>query len=200
MQPPSAILAQLNRETSYLVQVAGPTDGGRSPSPAIVKIVSKEEERAYEQGKQQQQHDVVRAKTSTKQLEVRWGIDAHDLQHKMKRLRTFLMEGRRVEVLLGGSKKRGKVVGVEERATLVGEVKRVVEGCEGAKEWKAMDMGPDRGILFFEGKRVEKVDGEEVLKKEEKRGKREKRERKERGEKGEREYELQKKNHSAQKV
>ena len=179
------------------MQVAGPTDSGRSPSPAIVKIVSKEEERAYEQNKQQQQQkhdDVARAKNSTKQLEVRWGIDAHDLQHKMKRLRTFLMEGRRVEVLLGGSKRRGKVVGAEERATLVGEVKRVVEECEGAKEWKAMDMGPDRGVLFVEGKKVEKVDGEDVLGKGEKRGKRERRER------GGREYGLQKKNYTAQNV
>ena len=99
-----------------------------------------------------------KADKNTKQLEVGWGIDDHDLRTRMKQMKGFLEEGRRVEVILGKKRKgwMGKrKVPVEEMEGLLGRIRGSVKEVEGGKEWKEMDgeMGGTL-TLFFEGPSV----------------------------------------------
>ncbi|KAF2236224.1 hypothetical protein EV356DRAFT_531159 [Viridothelium virens] len=145
-------LRGFNRETHELVQVsqtpaAEPgTNQTNHPTP-ICKVISKDELRASERAKAKPKKSPDQ---SSKELEINWAIDRHDLQHRLKRLGEFLDQGRRVEVLLA-RKKSGRQATREEAEDLVNSLR---EKCEdvGGKESKPMEgrMGL-MAKLHFEG-------------------------------------------------
>ncbi|KAI1130908.1 hypothetical protein F5Y10DRAFT_234632 [Nemania abortiva] len=119
-----------------------------SPSAAICKVVDDAAERAAEKAVER---EARRAAQGTKTLELGWAIAAHDLGHKMTRLRAFLEKGLRVEVLL--ARKRGaRKATAEESQELVRSIRAHALDVAGTTEFKKVD-GFVGGVLkmFFEG-------------------------------------------------
>lgn len=176
--PPTSLeaaLQQLDRENDMLIQVAETIHPSQAPLPPptspfqhdarrripVCKVVNKAVHRKAEKEKSKIKKD---AAATTKTIEVSWGIDEHDLEHRMKRMEDFLMKGRRVEVLFG-KKRKGwrKKQGVEEDEAreVVRKVKRAMERCEGAKEWRQSEgaVGAQM-VLHFQGR--QRMEGETV--------------------------------------
>jgi len=91
-----------------------------------------------------------------KQLELSWAIDTNDLGHRLKKMKGFLEEGRKVEVVVA-KKKGGRMASPKECEGVIARVKQAVAEVEGANETKAME-GKVGGTatLFFEGRAKEK--------------------------------------------
>lgn len=125
------VLSSLQRSEYTLVQVAPGGDG----RPPVCKILSKKMMREQEKAKAKAAHA---AKTSTKQIELNWAIDQHDLAHRLKQLASFIEKGRRVELIL--TRKKGK------RAPTAEEVNNLMESVtEAIEEVNAMQVKPMEG-------------------------------------------------------
>lgn len=125
--------------------------GGASQYP-ICRIVDRKAELAAEQ---QKVREVRRKVVQTKELELNWAIAAHDLQHRLRQLRTFLSKGMKVEImLLNKSQKRGKkkVASRDEAEETMRLVKEAAAEVPGAKEMRPSE-GKMLGTLriFVEG-------------------------------------------------
>ncbi|OJJ49840.1 hypothetical protein ASPZODRAFT_156877 [Penicilliopsis zonata CBS 506.65] len=94
------VLRSIDRSKFFLLQVSPATPD----KPPVCKIVSKQAMREIERTKAKAA--VTASKNSVKQIELNWAIDAHDLAHRLKQLRTFLDKGRKVEIIL--TRKKGK--------------------------------------------------------------------------------------------
>ena len=144
--PPQALsyaLRMIDRKAEYIEQL-NEVDG-----IPVCKIINKKEAReAAKARKKQKQPSAV-----TKYLELNWAIDKNDLAHRLGKLREFLEQGRRVEVLLLKKKKRMRDATEEEGRQTLETLGRFVEGVEGAREMRPMEgtfLG--RATLFYEGK------------------------------------------------
>ena len=140
------ILRRIDRTTHRLVQVGtapGPADAfgpsGAAEIP-VCKVVSKKDayldaERKKAEAKEKKR--VSNITSSVKTLELNWAIDSNDLGHRLEKLRGFLEEGRKVEVVLA-SKKRGRKASGQECEEVVGKIRGTVDGVEGAREDKGL--------------------------------------------------------------
>ena len=140
----SYALRVIDRKAEYIEQL-DEIDG-----IPICKLINKKEAReAAKARKKQRQPSAV-----TKYLELNWAIDKNDLAHRLGKLREFLEQGRRVEVLLlKKKKKRMRDATEEEGRQTLETLGRFVEGVEGAREMRPMEgtfLG--RATLFYEGK------------------------------------------------
>ncbi|KAI1466285.1 uncharacterized protein F4812DRAFT_433496 [Daldinia caldariorum] len=151
-QPLHAVLRTLDLKTQALVMVAPPPPtaepGSLDAEAAICRVVDKA---ALKAAAIEAAQRARRKAVDTKELEVSWGISAHDLGHKLRRLRGFLDQGLAVEVILA-RKRGGKPVSVEAAEAVLEAVKGAMAEVEGAKETRRMD-GRVGGIvrLFWEG-------------------------------------------------
>lgn len=119
----SNILLAMRRNEQVLVQL-DPGDSTRMPVCKIVTLYDfREEERAKERAVRMAKH---LAKTSTKQIELNWSIDPHDLSHRLKKLSGFINKGRTVEIVL--TRKRNK------RMATADEIKRLMDSLRAAIE------------------------------------------------------------------
>ena len=134
LDPPARlndVLRSFNRKENFLLQVS-PTLKDR---PTVCKIVNRIELRDHERAKAKAAHA---AKVSTKQLELNWAINAHDLSHRLKQLTTFLDKGRKVEIIL--TRKKGK------RSPNMEEIKHLMDSVIATvKEANAMQVRPMEG-------------------------------------------------------
>ncbi|KAL8970162.1 MAG: hypothetical protein Q9197_003954 [Variospora fuerteventurae] len=161
-------LASIDRSLYFLVQVGekihpryadlpGPQDGGQDTRPRIpvCKIVSKASFRKAEAEKSRPRKDPAAA---VKEIEINWSISQNDLHHRLKRLKEFLEQGRRVEVALGKRKRKGwmnkKGVTDEEADGILKQIRLAVEEVDGAREWREME-GQVRStlVMYFEAKK-----------------------------------------------
>lgn len=166
------VLHTFDRTVYHLVQVAPGSTNNGPPSPddpaslPTCKLQSKQELREQQKVKLTLKN---KAKTKggagvggpSKQLEINWAIDANDLRHRLARMKEFLGQGRKVEVILA-PKKTGRKATVEEAQAMVRKVKDAAGKCKGAVE--AQDpKGKIGGVLtmVFEGKVIEKEEGKE---------------------------------------
>lgn len=124
-EPPSQILARIDRTKFFLVQVSGP----EAPI-SICKIISKLEEREREKQKLSSPKD-----QASKELEFHWNIGPHDLKRKMDWLKEFLEEGRRVDIRIK-RRRRWENPSTQEVGLLEGTIQGVAEGVIGTKEYK----------------------------------------------------------------
>lgn len=140
-------LRSLNKVTQHLVLVApGKPDAavdmfGRATNPTDLptcKVFSKMELRQQLKTKL----DIARraakgvgAGLSSKEIELNWAIEKGDLGHRLEKMKGFLNEGRKVEVILG-PKHRGRVATTEECETLMRAIRDTVDECKGAAEVK----------------------------------------------------------------
>ncbi|KAI5310787.1 hypothetical protein KEM55_002062 [Ascosphaera atra] len=127
-------LAPVDREKECLVQMVAETED----SPAVVKVFSKDElVEKYDRKKK------GGGGSSWKQLELNWGIEAHDLQHRLKKIEEFIELGKSVELILMPKKKK-KPATREQAFWLVKEVKL------GIKQMKGKEIKPMEGALLGE--------------------------------------------------
>lgn len=142
------VLNSLDLKTHRLVQIT-------KDAVPVCKIVSKKEEYAADKRRKEQQKEIKQAaakERSIKTLELNWAIDGNDLAHRLEKVRDFLEEGRKVEIVLA-AKKRGRKASKEECEEVLAKIREVVEGVRGAKEPKPFE-GVVGGFatMVFQGK------------------------------------------------
>ncbi|KAL8635906.1 MAG: hypothetical protein Q9226_009308, partial [Calogaya cf. arnoldii] len=144
----------------------GPEEGEQDTRPKIpvCKVIDKN---SYRQVKMARVKPKKTASISTKEVEVNWNIAVHDLEHRLKKMREFLNDGRRVEVVFGKKRKgwmQRKGVTDGEARGLLEMIRDQAATVEGSKEWKEME-GQEGGELriFFEA-RGNKQKGEAKVK------------------------------------
>ncbi|KAK2813431.1 hypothetical protein FQN50_000747 [Emmonsiellopsis sp. PD_5] len=134
LQPPMLLrdaLGSFDRGTHFLVQVAPET----AVRPAVCKITSKESLRERLRAKAK---PVKPAGHATKQLELNWGIEEHDLAHRLKLVQSYFDKGKKVEFILLKKDKKKKPATPEKARELVRTIKtKLVE--MGAVETKKME-------------------------------------------------------------
>ncbi|KAF2659846.1 hypothetical protein K491DRAFT_688944 [Lophiostoma macrostomum CBS 122681] len=162
--PLSEALSSFPRMQNHLLQVSAAEedeDGGSvEGSVPTCKVVPRMQLRLQHQRKldiERRQKQGQGAGPGAKNLELNWAIAGGDLSHRLEKLREFLREGRKVEVMIG-PKRRGKKASDEECQSMMEAVRSAVEDVKGAREVKQPDgvMG-DVMTLTFEGKESEET-------------------------------------------
>ncbi|KAK1835805.1 hypothetical protein QBC39DRAFT_339649 [Podospora conica] len=162
------VLRSLNLKTEMLVMVAESVDmaGGAWPVCRVVdRQAAEEKERA--KAREARQQSVME-----KELEINWKIAGHDLDYKMRQLRTFLGKGFKVTVTLQKSRKvRGRKEATQEQVENTMEcVEGVIAEVPGTKEIKEREgtVG-ETVIIVLQGQKVKAEKGEKVAKDEKER-------------------------------
>jgi translation initiation factor IF-3 len=170
--PTREALDSFNRVTHHLVEVSpGRVDeyGVQDPDhPPVCRVVSKINLRAQHERKvatARRQARGVGIGPPPKNLELNWAIGGADLKHRLGKLKEFLVNGRKVEVLLG-PKKGGKKATPEEANAVLKAVRDAVAECNGATELKSEGtVGAVLTLVFVgqkkAGKKGEAEEGEE---------------------------------------
>ncbi|KAL2865403.1 putative translation initiation factor IF3 [Aspergillus lucknowensis] len=134
LDPPErlqSVLRSLKRPDSFLLQVSP----GTRDQPPVCKIMDRV---ALQEHERAQAKAARTAKTSLKQMELNWAIDAHDLSHRLKQLTTFIEKGRTVELIL--TRKMGK------RRPTLEEVKGLMDKVlQAVKDANAIQVSPMKG-------------------------------------------------------
>lgn len=139
------VLDSFDRSKFFLLQVS-PAEADRPP---VCKILNKMEAKQHEKAKAK---SAKVGKTQTKQIELNWAIDAHDLSHRLKQLTNFLDKGRKVEVIM--KRKKAK------RSPTVDEIKQVIQSVldttreAGGTQVKAMEGEPGKQVIITVKKEV----------------------------------------------
>ncbi|KAL2006002.1 hypothetical protein VTN00DRAFT_9656 [Thermoascus crustaceus] len=142
LDPPARkidVLRSIQRPEYSLVQVSPGTDD----RPPVCKILSRQFLKEQERAKAKAAHAT---KIATKQIELNWAIDNHDLSHRLKQLVSFLDKGRKVEIIL--TRKKGK------RAPTAEEVKNLMDNVletikeANATQIKGMEGEPGKHVIL----------------------------------------------------
>ena len=158
-----------NRTTHHLLQVSSgkphllsedldPFSEEYIQALPVCKAVPKMELRAQHEKKldiERRQAKGLGTGPSPKNLELNWAIAGGDLKHRLEKLKGFLREGRKVEVLLGPKRKGRVATGEEARGVLKG-LRDAVGEVKGATEVKGEGNVGAVMTLIFEGKKIEK--------------------------------------------
>ncbi|MCJ1396852.1 hypothetical protein MMC11_000042 [Xylographa trunciseda] len=135
------VLTSIDRKTHFIQQVS-PVDDPEFPIP-VCKIIDKKENRDQERARakaiKSNQHAVT-----MKKLELSWGIGKHDIEHRMNKVREFLEDGRRVEIVVGASRRKGQArkaakIEAQEAAETFKTIKEALAEMEDAREWRSME-------------------------------------------------------------
>lgn len=112
------------------------------------------EKRAVREFERAKAKPVKNRQATMKQLEISWTIDRHDFEHKMRHLKRFLEEGRRVEILVAKKTKHRRDPSPDEATALMDGIRLVVAKVEGAVESRRPEGLMTKAMtMFFEGKR-----------------------------------------------
>ncbi|CAK7273806.1 hypothetical protein SEPCBS57363_005837 [Sporothrix epigloea] len=138
-RPTGAVMRGIHSITESLVMLAYPNTEGPRDEPTsrfpVCFIVNRIAER-------KQEADLIaaaRKKTvAKKELELSWGIESHDLGHRLKKLHEFLEKGLLVEMTL--MRKKGKREATKPEAKeLLRRIRETIASVPGAKETKGME-------------------------------------------------------------
>lgn len=147
------IKRQYDNQRYRLVQVAGQVGGqsGKGESTPVCKLMDAAEFERHIQRIEPKKASSNRT-LAPKELEVNWAIDEHDLSHRLNVMRSFLEQGRRVELKLA-PKRRGRRASIEEAENLLKKIRNVVSEVDGATEWQQIIGKPLEVMLMqFQGK------------------------------------------------
>jgi len=165
--PLDEALTSFNKVTHHLVQMTPgkyDEDGNLDPnSLPTCRVISKIDLRAQHQKKLETLRRQAKGQgtgPATKSLELNWAIAAGDLKHRLVAMKKFLKEGRKVEVTLG-PKKHGRKATEQEANAVFKAIENAVADCKGSRETKR--EGEVGGIMtvMYEGKKVEKKEGDD---------------------------------------
>jgi translation initiation factor IF-3 len=154
-------LFKVNKTTHHLVQMSpGKVDeyGNQDPDDLpTCRVISKMALREQHQRKLETLRRQAKGQSTgpaQKNLELNWAIAGGDLKHRLGRLKEFLREGRKVEILLG-PKRKGRKATEQEADAVMKAVRDAVTECKGASEVKS--EGTVGGVLtiVYEGRKIE---------------------------------------------
>lgn len=129
-------LQSFDRENNFLLKVADATIDRATVCRIVNKAEFREQQRAMQKSKSKSSEGAV-----TKQIELNWAIDEHDLSHRLKQMESFLNKGKKVHLLLM-RKKRKKAATPDQAQALLDTVKKRIIDI-GATQVK-----PARGTLL----------------------------------------------------
>ncbi|CAI6332400.1 unnamed protein product [Periconia digitata] len=162
------VFSSYNRVTHYLLLVTpASVDEAGNPKPGslpVCKIVAKIDLRMQFEKKVAIERRTQLGKgvgPSSKNLELNWAIEAGDLKHRLNKMRGFLEEGRKVEVLIG-PKRKGRVATEQECENLLQSMKSTVQEIKGARQVTEPE-GAMGGVMtfVFEGQKLEGAEEKE---------------------------------------
>ncbi|KAF2180897.1 hypothetical protein K469DRAFT_692444 [Zopfia rhizophila CBS 207.26] len=166
--PINQAMRRFDSSLYHLVQVQpGRVDEFGQPDPnhlPTCKIISKADLRQQHKTKLDIQRKAAKGGVGKgagiKNLELNWAIDGNDLRHRLEKMKGFLMEGRKVEVLLG-PKRKGRQATMEECEKVLQKIREAVAECKGSGESKKPE-GRVGGVvtLVFQGKKVEREEAD----------------------------------------
>ncbi|KAJ4351235.1 uncharacterized protein N0V89_006574 [Didymosphaeria variabile] len=149
-------MRKFNRVTHHLLLISeGRTNEFGEQDPEHLptcKIISKMELRSQYNKKIEIARKLEKG-PSTKNLELNWAIAGGDLKHRLEKLKQFLKEGKKVEVLLG-PKRRGKKATEEEAKAVLKAVTDAVDECRGAGEVKREGVLGGVLTIVFQGTKL----------------------------------------------
>lgn len=127
-----SVLASLDLRESRVIQLTKEGDETPDGLPIcrIRNIKEFVDEERRNKARQKEQRKESKLRTEPKSLELNWAIDQNDLGHRMGKLRGFLAEGRRVEMILA-AKKRGRKASMEECEALLERIRTEAESVPG---------------------------------------------------------------------
>lgn len=155
-----------NRNNTLLLQVSpGKVDASGRMDPQALptcRVVTKEYLNLQLSDKlkklrEQAKSKITKGKNSkagAKTLELNWAIASGDLKHRLGRLKEFLSEGRKVEILLG-PKKRGRRATEQEAAAVLQALREAAAECKGSTEVKSDGKVGGIMTIIFEGRIIE---------------------------------------------
>ena len=148
------VLDDLDRGVEKLVLVKG-NKGQEGDGIPVCKIFSFEYLEERKRKIEGRSADLARGEKASKELEMTWTIGGADLDLKLRQMRRFLEEGRRVDVSLQRKfRRRVPEKTAEEMEGLVGMVRSVAKEVKGAREYKEAEGELAKTLdLHFEGPR-----------------------------------------------
>lgn len=153
-------IRSMNYVTHYLMQVsAGKVDEFGEPDPNDIptaRIISKMALREKHQKTLETARKLAKSQgsASVKNLELNWAIAGGDLGHRLEKLKGFLREGKKVEVMFG-PKRRGKKATEQQAEGVLKAVRDAVGECKGANEAKSEGVVGGVLTVVFEGRKLE---------------------------------------------
>lgn len=155
------VLHSFDPKTHRLVQLSPDEPGNRTFIP-VCKIVDKKEsydaeKRKLKAAKEAKKLSARTSETGMKTVELNWAIDQNDLGHRIEKMKGFLAEGRRVEIVLA-SKKRGRKASLEECQGVLERLRECADAVEGAREVQKLE-GKIGGFatMVFMGRPVKNI-------------------------------------------
>ena len=159
-EPLRPLLASFDQKEWRLVCMEKTPEGpdfDRRQWVPVCKLVNRKEEYDKEKAKKSEKKATKKAAdpTNIKTLELNWAIDVNnDLNHRLNKVKEFLEQGRKVEIVLA-KKKRGRVATREECDEVLKRIHAAVEEVKGAKEAKPMEGKVGAvAMLLLEGPKV----------------------------------------------
>ncbi|KAH8724160.1 hypothetical protein GQ44DRAFT_760581 [Phaeosphaeriaceae sp. PMI808] len=160
-------LSVVNKTTHYLVQMTpvkvddfGTPDPDSLPTCRIVSKMALREQHERKLETLRRQAKGLSAGPAPKNLELNWAIASGDLKHRLLKLKEFLQDGKKVEVMLA-PKKKGRKATEQEAEGVMKAVRDAVAECTGAREVKSTgDVGSVMEVVFEGKKKNEKGTGE----------------------------------------
>ncbi|KAF2127022.1 hypothetical protein P153DRAFT_377929 [Dothidotthia symphoricarpi CBS 119687] len=162
--PLTEALTSFNKITHHLVQMApGNVDGyGRPasndpadlPTCRVISKISLREQFQHKLETLRRQEKGQPAGPAHKNLELNWAIAGGDLKHRLEKMKGFLRDGRKVEIMLG-PKKRGKQANEQEANAVLNAVREAVEECKGASVVKSEGTVGGVMTIVFEGRKTD---------------------------------------------
>lgn len=133
---PQEVLAGLELSNFTLQSVALPDPRNeRAPPYPVCLVIDKK----AEQEKKAALKQAARKKSvQSKEMELNWAIDPHDLEHRMRQLKAFLEKGFRVQIMLA-TKRRKRVASKEAAEAVLAKIGEIVSEVPGAKEFMARE-------------------------------------------------------------
>jgi translation initiation factor IF-3 len=135
----AAYLSNIDVGTHDLVCVALPGGSGNDGQYAICRVFNRQDQLAK---KKVQQKESKKTKITTKEVEIGWGIHAHDLSYRLERIKGYLTKGMRVEIRVMHLKRKGKVhvkPDPKDARNLVNTLKALPDDVPGASLFKPED-------------------------------------------------------------
>lgn len=151
-------LDTFDHSESFLMQVKEATDD----QPPVCKIINK---KAWQKAQKALEKSARSSKTGSKQIELNWAIDAHDLSHRLKQLSKFLDKGYKVEILMT-TKKRKRKPTVDEIKQVMQTVLDTIKGA-GARQSQDMEGEVGKQLKIF-AKKVKQSENEKKTEEESK--------------------------------
>ncbi|KAJ6516382.1 hypothetical protein C8R45DRAFT_763541, partial [Mycena sanguinolenta] len=116
------------------------------PEP-VVRIVLKKAAVAAQKKQREKQRASAR-KNTVKEVQLTWGSEPGDIEHKLARVRSFLEIGQKVDVVFSTKPKTQPPSAAVQQA----KVKETIESlADTSKEWKSVEWRKDMAAIFLQG-------------------------------------------------